>query len=289
MLDDYKTVDGIMLPHRITIHKGGRDYSEVQFNSISLNDPMAEQAFAIPESAAAEADQVVAADEYTPLKINKVADKVYQAQGYSHHSMIVEFPQWLALVDAPYTETQTKVLARLVQQQFPGKPIRYVAVSHHHYDHTGGIRGAAALGATILVEKGHEAALREILDARHTNPQDELDKRRNAQPAQTAGSMEVFEGKKVISEGGQSLELYAITGSPHVEPMVLGYAPVARAVFQPDLYTPPSSNPGGPPAEHLLKSIRALNIKVDTMVGGHGGVGSWADFVKAATPKATSN
>lgn len=287
LLDDYKVADGAMLPHRITIRKGGKDYSQVQFTSIKLNDPAAEQAFAIPEAAAAEADRAIAAGEYSPMKLNKVDNGVYQAQGYSHHSLVVEFPQWLAIVDAPYTETQTKALARTLEQQFPGKPIRYAAVSHHHFDHIGGIRGAAALGATILVEKGHEPLLREILEARHTNPQDELDKRRNAQPAQTVGAIEVYEGRKVIGEGGQTLQLLPITGGPHVDPMVLGYAPGARALFQPDLYTPGGG--GGPAAEHLLKSIQELNVKVDKMVGGHGGIGPFADFVKAATPKASSN
>ncbi len=48
---------------------------------------------------------------------------------------------------------------------------------------------------------------------------------------------------------------------------------------------------GGPFAEHLLASVRKLNLRIDTMVGGHGGVGPFADFVKGATtaPKATSN
>src|SRR4029453_3764412 len=128
-----------------------------------------------------------------------------------------------------------------------------------------------------------------LLEARHTQPQDELDKRRNGLQAQQVGTIEVYEGKKVISEGGQSFELYAITGSPHVDPMVLGYASSARALFQPDLYTPPSTMPGGPMGVHLDQAIKALGVKVDTMVGGHGGVGSYADFLKAAAAPAASN
>jgi len=289
LLTDYKTVDGITLPHHITIRKGGMDYSDVQYTSVSVNDPAVEQVFAIPESAAAEAQKAAAADEYSPMKITKVGNGVYHAQGYSHHTMIVEFPQWLALMDAPYTETQTKVLFRAIQGQFSSKPVKYVAVSHHHFDHIGGLRTAAAMGATILVEKGNEPVVRPLLEARHTQPQDELDNRRNGGQGQPVGTIEVYEGKKIISEGGQRFELYPITGSPHVDPMVFGYASSARALFQPDLYTPPSTMPAGAPAVHLAQSIKDLKIKVDTMVGGHGGVGTYADFLKAAVPPASSN
>jgi len=276
LLRDYKTADGLTLPHRITIRKGGKDYSEVQFTSIAVNEATAADVFNIPESAAAEVQKVVAAAEYSPITITKVGNGVYHAQGYSHHSMLVEFPTFLALMDAPYTETQTKVLWEAIEQQFPMKPVKYVGVSHHHYDHIGGVRGAAAMGATVLLEKRQEPVLRPILEARYTHPQDEL-ARRTAEPP----SIEVYEGKKVISEGGQSFELYGIA-SPHVDPMVLGYASSARALFQPDIYTPPSTMPAGPAAVHMAQSIKELKLRVDTMVGGHGGIGTYADFLKAA-------
>ena len=94
----------------------------------------------------------------------------------------------------------------------------------------------------------------------------------------------MFEGKKTISEGGQSLELYPFSFPEHADPMVLAYALSARALFQPDLYTPPAAANGGPSAPLLLQAIKELNLKVNTMVGGHGGIGSFADFVKAASP-----
>ena len=144
-----------------------------------------------------------------------------------------------------------------------------VITSHFHYDHIGGVRAMAALGATILVEKGHEAALKKVLDAPHTHPPDDL-----ARAGAKAGKMEVYEGKKVIKDGAQSLELIPFTGSPHVEPMVMAYVPGSRVLFQSDLWFPGTGAPANPAVAQLQDSIKKANLNVSTMVGGHGTIDS---------------
>jgi glyoxylase-like metal-dependent hydrolase (beta-lactamase superfamily II) len=275
---DYRDVNGLKLPHKITIRKLGQPYSDVQYSSASVNDAAADGTFGIPEAANAEVAKAVTAGDYSPVTLTKVADGVYFARAYSHNSMVVEFPSWLAVVEAAYTDAQSATLVRVLNEQFPGKPIRYAAVTHHHYDHTGGVRGLAAAGATILAEKGHEAELRMIVETAHTNPPDALE---NAKKAGTAGSLEIFQGKKVLSDGKQTLELYPLTGNPHVDPKVIAYVPSARALFQSDIWFPGLGAPAGPDAVHLLQSIDMLKLPVTTHVGGHGGVGPHAELVKA--------
>jgi glyoxylase-like metal-dependent hydrolase (beta-lactamase superfamily II) len=278
---DFKSIEGVALPHKVTIRKGGQDYASVTFESAIINDSAADKVFEVPEAASKEADQAIAAGEYSPMTITKIADGTYFAKAYSHNSMVVEFPRWLAVVEAPYTDTQSATLVRVLGEQFPGKPIRYVAVTHHHSDHIGGVRGLAASGATILVEKAHEAPLRTILGSHHTHPVDELERVRAS--GQKAGAIETYEGKKIISDGKQSLELYAFTGSPHADPMVLAYVPGAKAVFQSDLWFPGTGGAGNPAARQLLEAIRALKLKPPpaTNVGGHGGVAPFAELEKA--------
>jgi glyoxylase-like metal-dependent hydrolase (beta-lactamase superfamily II) len=279
ILADYKPVGGITLPHKITIRKGDQPYSEVQFSAASVNDASAQNVFAIPESADAEVATAVAAGDYSPVAVMKVADRVYFARAYSHNSMVIEFPMWLVVVEPAYTDAQSHTLARVLQQQFPKKPVRYAAVTHHHYDHTGGVRTMASYGANILVEKGHEPELRMILESPHTNPSDPLETRRTS--GQTVGALQVYEGKIVISDGGQSLELIAINGNPHVDPKVLAYVPTSGVLFQSDLFFPGTGAPASPAAVHLLKSVRDLKLRVTTNVGGHGGVGPFAELEKA--------
>src|SRR5262245_55243452 len=279
VLDNYKAVDGVLLPHKITITKGGKPYSMVEYTGGAINEAAAEKDFEIPEAASRQADEAIAAGVFSPVALDKIADGVYFARAYSHNSLVVEFPQWLAVVEAPYTDAQSATLVRVLAAQFPGKPIKYAAVTHPHSDHIGGVRGIAAAGATVLVEKAHEAPLRTMIESHHTHPADDLEKRRAAN--QPVGAIETFDGKKVVSDGKQSLELYAFTGSPHVEPMVLAYVPSAKVAFQSDLWFPGTGAPANPAAKQLLDSMRALKLNVATDAGGHGGVGPHAELEKA--------
>jgi glyoxylase-like metal-dependent hydrolase (beta-lactamase superfamily II) len=283
LLSDYRDVNGLKLPHAITIRKGGQPYSNVQFASAAVNDESALAVFEIPESAAAEADRAIAEGVYSPVALVKAAPGVYFARGYSHHSMVVEFPTFLAVVEAPYTEAQSHTLARELRAQFPTKPIRYVVVTHFHYDHTGGVRGLASYGAAVLVEKGHEVVMRPVMESPHTNPPDALQR---ARQGGTAGQLEIFDSRRTIAEGPQRLELYAITGNPHVDPKVLAYVATSRVLFQSDLFFPGTGGPASPAAVHLYDQVKALRIKVATNIGGHGGVAPFAELEKAASAAA---
>jgi glyoxylase-like metal-dependent hydrolase (beta-lactamase superfamily II) len=281
VFSDYKAVGDVQLPHHVKITKGGEPFSEVQFAMIAVNDPKATEAFAIPDPNKGEAEAAAKSPDSFPMKLVKVANGVYQAQAFRHHSMVVEFPTFLAVVEAPYLGTQSRMLASVLAAQFPNKPIKYVAITHPHWDHIGGVRSMAALGATILVDKGHEPAIKKILDAPHTHPADDL-----AKAGDKAGKMEVYDGKKEIKEGNQTLQLIAFTSS-HVEPMVMAYVPGSGVLFQSDLWFPGTGAPANPAVVQLAEAIKKNNLKVNTMVGGHGTFGPYADMTKAiaAMPK----
>ena len=120
--------------------------------------------------------------------------------------------------------------------------------------------------------------VRPIMDTPHTNPEDALEA---AKKAGQAGALEFFEGKKVLSDGGQTLELYAVGGIPHVEPKVLAFVPKGGVLFQSDLFFPGTGAPAGPDAVALLQAVKALKLRVITNAGGHGGVGPFAELEKA--------
>lgn len=280
LLDDYRPVAGVLLPHRIRILKGDAPYADVQFTGATVNNDAAMNLFEIPPAATVGVEQVMAAGaDYSPVTLTSLGHDVYFAQAYSHHSLVVVFPSYIALVEAPYTEAQTRTLVRRLETQFPGKPVKYAAVTHPHFDHTGGLRAVAAAGATILVTDGHARAIRALLEARHTNPADALGINRST--GGKVGGLSVFNAKYVLGEGEQLLELYALTGSPHADPIVVAFVPSAGILFQSDLYVPATGAPSTPEAVHLLQALRKLGITPTVHAGGHGGVAPFDELVKA--------
>jgi glyoxylase-like metal-dependent hydrolase (beta-lactamase superfamily II) len=267
VLDDWRQVDGLRLPFSLEIRKDDGIYASLQYDTIRLNTADELAVFTVPADVSDQADAVVAANgaAWVPLQWNPVAEHVFHAVAFSHHSMVVEFPTFVAVVEAPYTEAQSLTLARLIEQQL-GKPIRYVVPTHPHYDHTGGVRALVGLGATVLVAAGHEAELRMIVESPHSNPPDLL--ARNRQAGLPVGQVSVFRGMEVLTEGEQSLQLHEVMGIPHVSPKVLPFVPATGVLFQSDLFF---GGPG-PDATALAAAIDALALQVQQIVGGHGGV-----------------
>jgi glyoxylase-like metal-dependent hydrolase (beta-lactamase superfamily II) len=78
------------------------------------------------------------------VDVQKVADGVWFLGGGSHNSVLVEIADHLMLVESPLYDGRTQAVLAEAQALVPNKPIRYVVNSHHHFDHAGGLRAAAA-------------------------------------------------------------------------------------------------------------------------------------------------
>ena len=79
-----------------------------------------------------------------------VADDVYYFTGGTHHSVIVNFNDYVVVIEAPLDEARSSAVISEVKKLYFNKPIRYLVNTHAHFDHAGGIRTYAAEGATIL-------------------------------------------------------------------------------------------------------------------------------------------
>lgn len=267
---DYRAVGDLRLPHRVQIRRDRKDSADFQFDSIALDLGAAKDWFTVPSAAGQHALKIAAAPVYVPLEISTIAPGLHLAQGFTHNSVIVEFSDYLVVLEAPLNNTQSIVLLRELSKLAPGKPIRYVVPTHHHHDHLGGLREVAAKGATVLTEKRLEPIVRRMLES---SQNDGLAQARKEDPQ--AIRVEVFENSRVIADKGRRVEIHAIEGSPHASPMVIAYLPRERIVFQSDLF------PSAPPvAKHFYVSIASLRLRPGSIVGGHGPVLPIAELAK---------
>ena len=70
--------------------------------------------------------------------------------GGSHHSVAIEQASQVVLVEAPLDDSRARAVLAAVRKLVPGKPVQTVINTHHHFDHAGGLRVAAAEGMTLI-------------------------------------------------------------------------------------------------------------------------------------------
>ena len=71
-------------------------------------------------------------------------------------SVLFEFDDHLTLFEVYASEANAKAVIEKARSLVPGKPLAEAIVSHHHFDHTGGLRAAVSEGLTIVMQRGNE-------------------------------------------------------------------------------------------------------------------------------------
>ena len=160
---DYKDHAGVKLPSRIVQSMGGFPVLELDVTEAKVNAA----SIAVPSPIARPAIEVT---------VDKAADGVWFLHGGSHHSIAIEMRDHVVLFEAPLGDGRVNPVLEAVKKTVPGKPIRYVVATHHHFDHSGGLRAAAAEEATLVVPEGSRAFYEQAYAAPRTLNPDRLAK-----------------------------------------------------------------------------------------------------------------
>ncbi len=93
------------------------------------------------------------------VESQQLATGVWLLGGGTHNSLLVEFKDYVAVVDAPNNEERSLAVIAEAARLAPEKPVQYVINTHHHFDHAGGLRTYLSQGTTIVTHEIEQAVL----------------------------------------------------------------------------------------------------------------------------------
>jgi len=266
----YQEVGGLQLPTEFTTKTDDFTTAEVRVANQAVDADTGD--LAAPE--AARSAPAVGAPPPPTVASEQLAKGIWWLAGGSHHSVLVEFADHLMLIEAPQNDARALAVIAKARELVPGKPLTQLVNSHHHFDHTGGVRAAISEGLAVITHSGNTAFFEEMAKRPHTIVPDALAS--NPKPATVEGVGD----EKIITDKTMTVTLYPVTGA-HSETMVMAYFPRERLLVEADVYTP-----GGAVqmfAGGFLEEVKKRNLRIDRIVPLHGKVAPYAQFVKEAT------
>ena len=238
------------VPSRHTITVAGNVALEVKV-IMTANIPGAEKIFELPKFPVASSEAVfqLPADQRElvgrPGTVVSAANGVNVLELSGFTVMFIEFRDFLLVAEAPALHPSivnipaaiqpgstelSEAFIQKIKETVPGKPIKYLVVSHYHSDHSGGARAFMAEGATILTTSGNRSFFEKMGSARHTLKPDRFF--RSPRPVK----IETIQKKKTITDGVRTVELIDVGPNPHCNENLIVYVPAEKILFQGDLF-----------------------------------------------------
>jgi glyoxylase-like metal-dependent hydrolase (beta-lactamase superfamily II) len=275
----YRDANGVMYPAEWLQRRGGWPFFKAQILGIDAN-PADIQARVTPPPAPARgggppAGPAAGGPPAAPVAVaEKLAEGVFKIgqkpSAGAYNALAVEMADHVVLFEpGPSNEARGLAIIAETKRAIPNKPIRFGVISHHHFDHTGGITAPVSEGITLVTPAVNKAFLEAALGSPRTLGGDAMQK---------AGKKAVVEGfagdKRVFTDGTRTFEIHVIKGLPHADGLVVGYLPKERILIYADMFNlPPANDPvPNPPVvgtRVFLENIERLKLDVDRIISVH--------------------
>ncbi|MBQ13606.1 MAG: MBL fold metallo-hydrolase [Gammaproteobacteria bacterium] len=220
-----------------------------------------------------------------PVVIEQLAEGVWSFGGTSHNSVVVEFADYITVVEAPLDEKRNLAVIDEIVKLIPDKPIRFLVNTHQHHDHIGGLRTYMHIGATIITHwKNYDFYTRDVLNyAPRTLDPDMLALWPPTELAE-GYQYETVRENYVLSDGERTMEVSYVHPLPHVEGMLVAYLPNEKIVIEADLVDGAAegalfSATATPSVRSFYTHVQRLGLEVETIAPIHGQPIRWDDFL----------
>jgi glyoxylase-like metal-dependent hydrolase (beta-lactamase superfamily II) len=222
----YLPHDGVELPTGITTAIDWRDTTveALQVDSYRVN------ARDVP-AVAAPAPRAAAGTPPPKAESRLVAPRVWDVRYGGNGGAVIEFRDHLTMFEAYANETATFARIDLANTLVRGKQVTEVIVSHHHFDHSGGLRAAVARGLTVISRRSNEQIFREMVARPAARFPDAL--ARNPQPLKFVAVDEHL----ALDDGTMRVDVYRVVGHLHMAEAVFAYVPGPRIFLEGDFTT----------------------------------------------------
>ncbi|MGH7720121.1 MAG: MBL fold metallo-hydrolase [Gemmatimonadaceae bacterium] len=267
----WQDAGGVLLPRQVDVEADGRLQQHAVYTAVTTNGALGDTLFAIPDSIVQRAQR---AAPPVVVTLAELAPGVWRAEGGSHHSLVVEQPARLVVVEAPLNAERSRAVLDTLRSRFPTKRVGTVVMSHHHWDHSGGVREYLAQSVPVVAHRRNADFVRRVGSTRKTIAPDALSRRPRAATVQTVSD------SLTLGAGDSRVVLYTLP-SAHAEGILAAYLPTSRLLFVVDVLSPGPNLPR-PGSAEVAALARQRGITVDRVVGGHGGIAAWADVERAA-------
>jgi glyoxylase-like metal-dependent hydrolase (beta-lactamase superfamily II) len=307
---DWRDVSGLKIAHRMTYTLNGMNIFDTTLTDARVdivgNSILPADTFAVPTAIRGKAPKPASVEKppyqwilrrlasgffldsdslYTDdggsLTLTDVAPNISLVTGGTHNTLIVATNTYLVAFESPGDDGQSKLAIDLAKQKYPGKPFRYLVLTHHHIDHSGGLRAYVAEGASVVVGKGDGAFFRKVLGAPQTL---------NVNKPQGAVTPRVIEVADTwsVKDGGREIAAYVID-NPHAAGYLMPYVPDAKLGFVTDLWNPgPPVAAANPNMVAVVKGVEKWKLQPERFAGGHAAVGNYADLMQAVAAGANT-
>jgi glyoxylase-like metal-dependent hydrolase (beta-lactamase superfamily II) len=216
------------------------------------------------------------------VTVDEIGKGIWRVAGGSHHSVLFEFADHLTLFEVPQSEARARAVIAKAKELRPGKPLTHAIVSHHHFDHTAGLRAAVAEGLTIVTHERNAAAFREMTTREHGAMPEALTQSPQPLKLETVGD------EQTLRDAEMEVRLYHLSGNPHADTLIMAYVPRDRLLVQADVYEPAPQFSVFPFVRNMAEHIQKRGLRVDRHVPIHSDMKTHEEFLKVVPATTTT-